>query len=199
MKKPTKAPPLDFVPDGLKDDAGTTTPPEQLLEKVVEGRGRRRVVFDEGHISIVRNLAHILNESEMAEFFGIGRTTFRNVMERQPEVERAFKQGRGKGIATAGLKLFEQVKEGKISAIIFYLKAFAGRTDRPEILESRRMQVEVSGPDGGPIQHQHDHVHEARLKIAQELKHLGKLDDDSPVLEAIVVDDEDDSDGDPGQ
>lgn len=91
-----------------------------------EGGGRPAVVFDEGQIAQVEALAAVLSKSQMADYFGIGETTLREVEKRQPEVSVAYQKGRGKAIAGVGSNLIAQARSGNVSAAIFYLKTQAG-------------------------------------------------------------------------
>lgn len=91
-----------------------------------EGGGRPAVVFDESQIAQVEALAAVLSKSQMADYFGIGETTLREVEKRQPEVSVAYQKGRGKAIAGVGSNLIAQARSGNVSAAIFYLKTQAG-------------------------------------------------------------------------
>lgn len=91
-----------------------------------EGGGRPAVVFDEGQIAQVEALAAVLTKSQMADYFGIGETTLREIEKRQPEVSVAYQKGRGRAIAGVGSNLIAQARSGNVSAAIFYLKTQAG-------------------------------------------------------------------------
>ena len=91
-----------------------------------DGGGRPKVVFDESQIAQVEALAAVLNRKQMADYFGIGETTLREIEIRQPEVSDAYKKGRGKAIAGVASNLINQARNGNVSAAIFYLKTQAG-------------------------------------------------------------------------
>ena len=44
----------------------------------------------------VETLAAVLNTQQMADYFGIGRTTFYGLMQRDPEVAERYKRGRAR-------------------------------------------------------------------------------------------------------
>lgn len=74
----------------------------------------------------VEALSAFLTVPQMADYFGIGRTTFFRIMERQPEVEVRYKKGCARSIAFSAKALQEKIKAGNLSAIIFHLKTKGG-------------------------------------------------------------------------
>lgn len=105
-----------------------------------DGGGRPPVVFDEAQTAQVEALAAVLSKGQMADYFGISETTFRQVEERQPEVSDAYKRGKAKAIGNVAKNLISQAQNGNISAAIFYLKTQAGWKET--------QAMEHSSPDG---------------------------------------------------
>lgn len=98
-----------------------------------DGGGRPQVVFDERQVSQVEALASVLSKGQMADYFNISETTFREIESRQPEVFDAYKRGKAKAIASVGTNLISQARHGNVSAMIFYLKTQAGwKEDKQE-------------------------------------------------------------------
>lgn len=91
-----------------------------------EGGGRPAVVFSEAQVAQVEALAAVLSKKQLADYFGIGETTLREIEHRQPEVSEAYQKGRGKAIAGVASNLINQARNGNVSAAIFYLKTQAG-------------------------------------------------------------------------
>lgn len=83
-----------------------------------------------------------------AKALGISRTQLYNIINRHPTVKEALDDAREEMKDFAEAQLFKNIKDGKETSLIFYLKTQA--KDRGYI---ERQQMEHSGPDGGPIEH----------------------------------------------
>lgn len=86
---------------------------------------KARVLNDE-ELAQVEALASVLSTEQIADYFGIGRTTFYQVMERQPEVSVRYKKGRSKAIGSVAKGLLQKAQSGDNAAMMFYLKTQAG-------------------------------------------------------------------------
>lgn len=84
----------------------------------------------------VETLAAVLTTEQIADYFGMARDTFNEIKNRQLMVNRAYKKGKARAIATIGGNLIEQAKEGNISAAIFYLKTQAGWKENTVLQEA---------------------------------------------------------------
>lgn len=91
-----------------------------------EGGGRPMVEFGANDTAMVERLASVLTKGQLADYFGISETTFREIERRQPEVSDAYKKGKGKAIAGVAGNLINQAQNGNVAAAIFYLKTQAG-------------------------------------------------------------------------
>ena len=74
----------------------------------------------------VEALAAVLSVEQIADYFGIGKTTFYAIMERQPEVSERYKKGKADAISSVAQGLLQQAREGNMAAAIFFLKTQAG-------------------------------------------------------------------------
>ena len=74
----------------------------------------------------VEALAAVLSVEQIADYFGIGKTTFYAIMERQPEVSERYKKGKVDAISSVAQGLLQQAREGNMAAAIFFLKTQAG-------------------------------------------------------------------------
>ena len=92
----------------------------------------------------IETLAALLNQEQIADYLGIGRTTFHRLMQRDPDIEARYKRGKAKAIAHVAKGLLQKARSGDTTSSIFYLKTQAGwrETER----------LEHSGPDGGAIE-----------------------------------------------
>ena len=90
--------------------------------------GRPEIEID---LKQVEKLASIgLNEGQVAEALGINRKTLVARKHKYKEFSEALKGGQAKGIATVANNLFEQSREGNVSAGIFFMKNRAGWSDK---------------------------------------------------------------------
>ena len=87
---------------------------------------RPRKTLTPDQVKEVETLAAVLNQEQIADYFGITRPTFNEIMERQPEVSLRYKKGKSKAIGSVAKNLLTQAREGNTSAAIFYLKTQAG-------------------------------------------------------------------------
>ena len=89
-----------------------------------------------------------LTNEQICEYLGVSHETLYQRIKEYPEITEALKRGKAKGIAEISNTLFNQAKEGNVTASIFWLKCNAGWKE-PTI-------VKVSGDeDGDPIRVQH--------------------------------------------
>ena len=77
-------------------------------------------------LSQVETLASVLTSEQIADYFGVGRTTFYEIMERQSEVSERYKKGRAKAIGSIAKGLLQKAQGGDNAAMMFYLKTQAG-------------------------------------------------------------------------
>jgi len=99
---------------------------EAYDEKLKDKGGRPLTVLNDEQITKVEALASVLTTEQIADYFGIGRTTFYDIMNRQPEVSERYKKGRAKAIGNMAQSLLMQAQGGDNSAMMFYLKTQAG-------------------------------------------------------------------------
>jgi hypothetical protein len=90
-----------------------------------EGGGRAKVVLSDKQIIELEALASVLTKQQIADYFGIGLTTLKEIEKRQPEVSDSYKKGKVKQIANMGNNLVKLAMDGNVTANIFYLKTQA--------------------------------------------------------------------------
>ena len=87
---------------------------------------RPRKTLTPAQVTEVETLAAVLNQEQIADYFGFSQDTFQRMMERDAEVMRSYKRGKAKAIGSIGANLIGQAKSGNVAAAIFYLKTQAG-------------------------------------------------------------------------
>ena len=87
---------------------------------------RKARKLDDGEIAQVEALAAYLSQEQIADYFGIGRTTWYAILDRQPEVAEHYKKGKAKAIGKIAQSLIKQAMDGDKVAAMFYLKTQAG-------------------------------------------------------------------------
>lgn len=82
----------------------------------------------------IETLAALLNQEQIADYLGIGRTTFHAIMNRDPDIAERYKRGKAKAIAHVANGLLQKARGGCTTSSIFYLKTQAGwrETERIE-------------------------------------------------------------------
>ena len=95
--------------------------------------GRPMVELTEKQISEVETLAAILTTEQIADYFGISRKTWYNIMERNEEVFTHYKRGKARAIASVASNLVTKANSGDLGAQIFFLKTQAGWKETQKI------------------------------------------------------------------
>ena len=82
--------------------------------------------FTDRELAQIEALGSVLSIEQIADYFGIGRTTFYAICERQPETMEHYKRGKAQAIASVSKGLLQQAIKGNLTSAIFYLKTQAG-------------------------------------------------------------------------
>lgn len=106
---------------------------------------RPTITLTEDQVHEVETLAALLNQQQIADYFGIGRRTFQSILERDDEVAARYKRGKAKAIAHVANGLLQKARAGDTTSAIFYLKTQAGWRERLEVDHDDR--VEGGGRD----------------------------------------------------
>lgn len=88
--------------------------------------GRPATKLDNDQVAQVEALGAVLSIEQIADYFGMAKTTFYAIMERQPEVSLRYKKGKAKAIGSVSQGLLKKAISGDNVAAIFYLKTQAG-------------------------------------------------------------------------
>ena len=109
-----------------------------------DGGGRPLIELTPEQALEVGALASVLNQEQIADYLGIARCTFIEILKRDEDVSRQYKKGKSKAIATIGANLITQAKTGNVTAAIFYLKTQGGwKEEAPEAQEIPAINIVV--------------------------------------------------------
>ena len=92
----------------------------------------------------VETLAAVLTASQLADYLGIGRTTFFSMLLRDEDIAERYKRGKARAIGAIGQSLLTKARAGDTASMIFYLKTQGGWRETA--------QIELAGQGGGPVQ-----------------------------------------------
>lgn len=87
-----------------------------------------------------------LTREEIALSLGVSYSTLNRRVKESEEVDAAMKRGRAKANIKVGNALMKAIEGGNVTAIIFYLKARAGWTEKQQIEAEIKSQENV--PEG---------------------------------------------------
>jgi len=108
---------------------------KKVVKKKVTPRrkvGRPQKTLTDEQMIQLEALSEALNQDQIADYFGICRKTFYEMMERDPLISTRYQKGRAKTIAGVGGNLISQARNGNTAAAIFYLKTQAGWREEKE-------------------------------------------------------------------
>lgn len=66
-----------------------------------------------------------LTNEQIFNYYGVGKNFWYESKQANPEIDKAFQRGKSKTISMVSGKLMEKIRQGNLSAIIFYLKTQA--------------------------------------------------------------------------
>ena len=106
---------------------------------------RPRREMTEAEVAEVETLAAVLNQQQIADYFGIAPRTFRDILKRDEGVSAAYKKGKAKAIAFVAQGLLGQARDGSLGASIFYLKTQGGwKETAPDPVEAPPTRIELT-------------------------------------------------------
>ncbi len=88
--------------------------------------GRPAVLLSEAQRAEVETLAAVLNAEQIADFLGIGRTTFFALLNRDPELCERYRRGKARAVGAVAQSLVTSARAGNVTAMIFFLKTQGG-------------------------------------------------------------------------
>lgn len=116
---------------------------EPKPKKKVNKGGRPPTKLNAEEIAQVEALGAVLSIEQIADYFGIAKSTFYSIMERQPEVSIRYKKGKAKAIGSVSQGLLKKAMSGDVASTIFYLKTQAGWK------ETQKVEAKMTVSDDG--------------------------------------------------
>lgn len=87
---------------------------------------RPEMTLSPAQMAEVETLAAVLNAEQIADYFGIGRTTFFAMIRRDAEIGERYKKGKARAIGAIAQGLIQKARSGDTASMIFYLKTQGG-------------------------------------------------------------------------
>jgi len=95
--------------------------------------GRPAKTLNEEQRAQVEALSAYLTAEQIADYFGIGRTTFFAMMDREPDISERYKRGKAKAVGAVAQNLIKKAREGDNACMMFYLKTQAGWRETQQV------------------------------------------------------------------
>ena len=70
-----------------------------MTEEESDAMPRKPIELTDEQRGEIETLGALLNQDQIADYLGIGRTTFHAIMERDPDIAERYKRGKAKAIA----------------------------------------------------------------------------------------------------
>jgi hypothetical protein len=132
------------------------------------GRSKRNITAEE--IEQVEKLAPLLTQAQIADYLGISDNTLRKRLHEDKAFFAAYARGRARAIGRVAGNLVQRAYQGDHKAQEFYLKTQGGWRENRD--------VEISGPNKGPIQVEQLDPAEMRRRALLMAEELLSDDDD---------------------
>ena len=95
--------------------------------------GRPLTTLTEAQRAEVETLAAVLTAAQIADFLGIGRTTFFAILNRDADLSERYKRGKARAIGAVAQSLVTKARAGNVTAMIFFLKTQGGWRETVEV------------------------------------------------------------------
>ena len=135
--------------------------------------GRPLTTLTEAQRAEVETLAAVLNAEQIADFLGIGRTTFFAMLNRDEDLSERYKRGKARAIGAVAQSLVTKARAGNVTAMIFFLKTQAGWRETLQVAETAPHpsdMLDLSGFSDADLSAILDIFERARLAPAIELE-----------------------------
>ncbi len=100
--------------------------------------GRPPASLSEAQRVEVETLAAVLNAEQIADFLGIGRTTFFALLNRDPDLCERYRKGKARAVGAVAQSLVTKARAGNVTAMIFFLKTQGGWRETVEVAPPRQ-------------------------------------------------------------
>ena len=110
--------------------------------------GRTALILTDEQKAEVETLAAVLTAEQVADYFGIGRRTFYDMMQRDAEIAARYKRGKAKAIGFIAQGLINKARGGDTTSMIFFLKTQAGWRETLQVKAPERNRGDSPAFDG---------------------------------------------------
>jgi DNA-binding CsgD family transcriptional regulator len=142
--------------------------------------GRPSVTLDEAQKAEVETLAAVLSVQQIADYFGIARSTFFTLINRDPEIARHYHRGRARAIGSIAQSLITKARSGDTASMIFYLKTQAGwRETAPLEMMAPDMTYPITAGITEPVVLDAAALAEQAMRLGIDPRHLGLVEDEA--------------------
>ena len=100
------------------------------LIKKEKTKGRAKLTIANEQKEQIGSLAKTLTQEQIADFLGISRRTFIEMLNRDKELSAHYKKGKSEAIAGVAGHLLKNCAKGNVTAQIFFLKTQAGWSEQ---------------------------------------------------------------------
>jgi DNA-binding CsgD family transcriptional regulator len=128
--------------------------------------GRPLTTLTDAQRAEVETLSAVLNAEQIADFLGIGRTTFFALLARDEDLSERYKRGKARAIGAVAQSLVTKARAGNVTAMIFFLKTQGGWRETVEVAPAKHDQMlDLSALTDEQLEGLHEHAQ--RLLDAQ--------------------------------
>lgn len=98
-----------------------------------DNAGRPLITLTDEQRAQVEALAAYLSQEQIADYFGIGKTTWFAMMQRDPDISERYKRGKARAVGAVAQNLIKKARDGDNACMMFYLKTQAGWRETSQI------------------------------------------------------------------
>jgi len=107
--------------------------------------GRPPIILTDEQKKKVKQMASVCTIQQIADYLGVSRPVFFDILNRDEEVSILYKKGRVEGHNIVAGKLMDKIQNGDVTAMIFYLKTQSKwSNDKEEEIKDNKLEITVS-------------------------------------------------------
>ena len=142
---------------------------------------RPTLMLTDDQVREVETLAALLNQEQIADYFGMSRRSFLNILSRDEDVAAQYKRGKAKAIAHVANGLLQKARAGDTTSAIFYLKTQAGWREKTSLEVTADTTPSTGARDA--LAALMDQIADRKQRIGVSAPSDGKVIDAQPVQE----------------
>ncbi|WP_103256401.1 hypothetical protein [Tabrizicola aquatica] len=109
--------------------------------------GRPLVQLTAAQRAEVETLSAVLNAEQIADFLGIGRTTFFALLNRDEDLSERYKRGKARAVGAVAQSLVTKARAGNVTAMIFFLKTQGGWREGVDLAVKQQPEEDIDLTD----------------------------------------------------